>query len=57
VWVLTASHSGEFPMSSWARPSGEDVHFLAPGIWRATVTCEHWSTPERFVAPSRPLPR
>jgi hypothetical protein len=57
VWVLTASHSGEFPMSSWARPSGEDVHFLAPGIWRATVTCEHWSTPERFVAPSRPPPR
>jgi hypothetical protein len=31
------------------------MHFLVPGIESAKVTCEHWSTPQRFVALGGPL--
>jgi hypothetical protein len=53
-WLHGESSQG-FPMSSWERPEGEDVQFLVPGIKSTTVTCEHWSTPERLVAPSSPI--
>jgi hypothetical protein len=51
AWMHGEGRRG-FPVSSWARTYGEDMHFLFPGIVSATVTCEHWSTPERLVAPS-----
>jgi hypothetical protein len=46
-----------FPKSCWEPPDGGDVIFLAPGIDRAEVTCEHWSTPERLLARSVPRRR
>ena len=49
AWLHGEGSHG-FPMSSWERPEGEDMHFLVPGIESAKVTCEHWSTPQRFVA-------
>jgi hypothetical protein len=54
AWLHGEGSQG-FPMSSWERPEGEDMHFLAPGIQSAKVTCEHWSTPQRFVALGGPL--
>lgn len=54
AWHGEDSHS--FPMSSWERPEGEDTHFLVPGIESATVTCEHWSTPERLSRSGGRLP-
>jgi hypothetical protein len=51
---LHGEDSRGFPMSSWRRPHGEDAILLAPGIKSATVTCEHWSTPERLITLSGP---
>jgi hypothetical protein len=53
AWLHGEGSQG-FPVSSWERRDGEDTHFLAPGIVSATVTCEHWSTPERLIALSTP---
>lgn len=54
AWMHGEASQG-FPMSSWERPDGEDVHFLVPGIESAKVLCEHWSTPQRLVSLRGPL--
>ena len=53
AWLHGEDQRG-FPLSVWESPLAEKPAFLVPQIVSARVTCEHWSTPERLIALSKP---